>query len=356
MRYRPLYAILALLFALVLLFRGLQSFDAYLRRLSGPGVSSRRLAAPREPKPKLTPRPIATPTPVPTPNDEELAALKTTEPTAQVRALRVLERRAVSPAMIEAVNHVRPLNEPAMRSCLCLRARFPGPNGFDLAIANLPYRESGWPSDMDFALCLLHVVADRATEDPERAMEALLPFAFSTPARSRQVALEGLRRIRVNAIPTSLRAHLHGGAMTYTGAMAALALGAERHSPDEVLAWLSDSDRHVRNAVREHLKKSSEANAPRILARALVAGPPSPDLLRAYRERETALHDVAQALAELALNEGRARQERLAALELLSASENEGAQASVESLTRSQDQLICTYAREALPRQRRRAR
>jgi len=299
MRSSRLFSVLLLFLGLTLLWRGIQWFDDYLARKS---TASTVAASPGPPVPARTPRPVPTPLPTPTPR-----------------------------SIIE-----------------CLRAPTPGGDEIAAAIEALGKYDAVWPNDVDRAMCLVEALAARATEDPDRIRDALIPYAFSLPSRLRAPALEGLKRVPLREMSPALRKASEGAVSASFPVQAALALGLdEETAPQLVAEWLNSPEASARGAIRSHLTRCPKRAAAVFIANALARDPGNATLVGLAKARDAEVHDVSDALADLALDELRPVGERQAALEALGTTGDPAVVPRIEPLRSAADPTLRTYAEAA---------
>ena len=300
MRSSRLFAVLLLFLGLALLWQGLQWYDGYLARKSAyRGVP----ASARRPVRARPPRAVPTPAPTPTP-------------------------RAIS---------------------TCLRAPTPAQDEITAAIEALAKYDAVWPDSVGDAECLVEALAARAGEDPERIRDALIPYAFSLPARLRGPALDGLRKVPLREISPALRKASEGAVSASFPVRAALALGLDEESaPHLVEEWLNSPEPSAQGAIREHLRRSPKRAAAVFIANALALDPGNATLVGLARARDAQAHDVSDALAELALDELRSLGERQAALEALGTTGDPAVAPRLEPLRGAADPTLRAYAEAAL--------
>jgi hypothetical protein len=341
--------VLLLLLGLALLWQGLQWYDDHLRRLSrGPRVAepSRQTPVPATPTPEPTPTPAPTPPP---PTPEEIAALATSDQATQLDAVNVLLHRQMTPELAVALSGVRPLHAWAEEGLACLRARAGGAEGIDVAIRELARQDAAWPGKVDHALCLVRALSARASEQPDRIRDALIPYAMAIPARLRGAALEGLARVPVREMPPKLREAAAEAMSASMPVAAALALGLdEETAPDVVDEFLQSGEASARSTIRAHLVSSPKPAAASFIAERLVRDPRDGDLVRLAKARSEKHGDVAPALADVALDETRELHERQAALELAGSLGDPALVARLEPLTAAPDGNLRAYAEAAV--------
>jgi hypothetical protein len=298
-RSSRVFSVLLLLLGLALLWRGLQWYDGYLAGQSaGP-----RLAAVSRPvtRPRPTPKPTPTPAPTPTP---------------------------------------RPIS-----ACLSLR---PGENEIGAAIAALEEEDAVWPGSVDHALCLVEALGGRATEDPDRIRDALIPFAFSLPGRLRGAALEGLSKVPLQEMTPGLRRASQGAVSASMPVRAALALGLDEETvPHLVEEWLASPEPAARSTIRLHLVTSPKRAAAVFVADQLAREPGNRELVSLATEREHRMRDVSDALADVALDETRPSHERRGALEALGSLGDPAVVSRLEPLRAAAEPALRAYAEAA---------
>lgn len=295
MRSSRLFSVLLLLLGLTLLWRGLQWYDGYLARQS----ATPRLAV--SPRPAPTPRPKPTPTPTPTP---------------------------------------RPVS-----ACLSVP---PGEDEIGAAIAALAKEDAIWPGSVDHALCLVEALGGRATEDPDRIRDALIPYAFSLPGRLRGAALAGLSKVPLRHMTPRLREASEGAVSASMPVRAALVLGLdEETAPDLVEEWLASPEPSAQSAIRTHLVTSPKRAAAAFIADRLAREPGREGMVRLAKAREEKAHDVSDALADVALDEARPAYERQAALEALGSLGDPAILPRLEPLRSAADPSLRAYAEAA---------
>jgi HEAT repeat protein len=330
---------------LALLLRGLQAYWDHLSQLStGPPVVA--------PSPGNTPP--ATKTPIPdssetllAPSAEELAALGSSQPATQLKAIDTLMQRRMTPELAAAVRKSSPANEALAKKLSCLKARVPGRASIEWAIVQLRDHDAVWASDMDQCVCLVEALANRVEEDPVTIAEALFPFALSYVGRPRGPALKALSNARLKQLTPGLRRGIEEGWHSSLTVRAAFALGVPEIAPDLVERWLFDSDDRAQRAARSALAEHPGAASARLLVRAIVGSREDPELLRRLREREAAQHDASDQLVSLALDGTESSTRRQRALELLSTVGDHTAVPRLASLQAADDPVLRAYAAAA---------
>lgn len=302
MRSNRLFAVLFLFLGLALLWQGLQWYDGYLTRKSGYGGLAASAGRPVRARPR---RPVPTPTPKPTPTPRAIAT--------------------------------------------CLRIPTPAQDEITAAIGALAQYDAVWPDSVDDAECLVEALAARANEDPDRIRDALIPYAFSLPARLRGPALDGLRKVPLREVSPALRKASEEAVSASFPVRAALALGLDEESaPHLVEEWLNSPEPSARGAIREHLRRSPKRAAAVFLANGLARDPGNASLVGLARERDAVTHDVSDALADVALDELRSPGERQAALEALGTTGEAAVAPRLEPLRGAADPTLRAYAEAAL--------
>lgn len=239
------------------------------------------------------------------PTDEELQMLRSSDLAALTRGVgAVMKRQMTETAMTAVEQALEVAATEAHRARLgCLKARYPGPEGLDYAIAHLPVQEKAFvwslPPEVE---CLLRTVSDRAAENPVGARDALLRAVYSGNPDVRSMALRGLERIKLDDFPIALQLELQSRnyGRRQNALRAALALGAVRLLPGLVERALGDDELH--DIARVHLQMSPEPSAARLAARVVAADSSDPYMKLLFDRREQKYHDVSAGLAEIALN------------------------------------------------------
>jgi len=335
-----------MILGLTLLWRGLEWYDGYLRRIS---TSPRVAAAPRPSPPAAPPPPVPTPEPAPPPTAEEIAALAASEEGAQWDAVNVLLRRQMTPELAAAAAAARPASPTNAERLACLRARGPGADAITAAVEGLGKLDAIWPGDVGHALCLIEALAARATDDPDRIRDALIPYAMSYPARLRRAAIAGLEKVPLREMSPKLREASEWAVSASLPVYAALALGLdEETAPELVEQWLESPEPSARSAISGHLARSPKRSAAVFIANRLVRDPGNAGLVRLARARDPKPNDVALALAEIALDEARPLHERQAALERLATLGEAAVVPRIEPLRGAADPALRSYAEAAL--------
>jgi hypothetical protein len=294
MKTSRLFPVFLLLLGLVLLWRGLDWFGDWL---AGRG---RAPSAADSPRPARTPRPTPTPAPTPTP-------------------------RAISD---------------------CIQVG--GGDEIGAAIAELGKYSHGWPSNVDHAECLVEALAARATEDPDRIRDALIPYAFSTPARLRRAAYVGLEQVPVQEIPPKLREMSWGNSSPSLAVYASLALGLdEETAPDLVYEFLDSPKPGAHQAMFKHVVSCPKRAAAVFIAEGLASDPANVHYVALAKAREWEKLDVSDALADVALDESRPVTERQAVLEPLGTMGDSSVVPRLAPLLEAADAEVRSYAEAA---------
>jgi hypothetical protein len=304
-----------------------------------------------------TSQPAAIPSPDPT--SLELAMLDNPDAGVRRQGLAVLRDRRPTPEMEAAVDRSleRPENEPLRMDLVCLKARFPGPETLELALASLPVEKGkyGWSLD-EGTKCVVRDLAARSGEAPERIAEVLILVAISRAGSTAELGLEGLKTIDLPQLPSSLLVRLETGNdyERLRALNAALALGAISKSPELVERALSDPYHGVRGVAARALQHDDDPAAARMLAHALVHPPIDTQLMNVFSERERRRHDISPALVEIALDAQAPVAERQSAMEFLARYGDPAAADALAALAQSPDEALRAYAEATIAELRRR--
>ena len=178
---------------------GLQWYSGHLDRLSR-GPSS------PPPPPQTAPPPVA-PSGPPTPSPEQVAALDSKNAGTQRGAALTLASFPLTLELESAIRSMGGAGRGAEEAVRCLKARLPDLASLDALMAHLPPKDDAiWPPDVDEGTCFVSVLAGRVEEDPLRVVRALLPFAFSYPARLREPTLAAFKKSGVVRAAAGCRA------------------------------------------------------------------------------------------------------------------------------------------------------
>jgi hypothetical protein len=332
---------------LALLWQGLQWYDAHLARISrGEPRAAVRVTRPVSPRP----------TPMPTPTAAEIGRLCAPDWTR--RDFDVIANRSPTPALVAAVDAclVSPHGAGLEMQLICLKARLPGGDALAFAIAHLPPEGPDLVGEArDRCTCLVNALAQRASEDPPRVLEALLPHAFGPDYTRRQAALAGLSRTPVAELPPlvkvmTLSTSEHDRACAVR---AAFALTAPHDLPEVAERALLDSSPSVREIARVRLESDRDTGTARIVAQLVAREPQDPRYLRFFEARRgTGAQD---ALVELALDESQPDRNRENALELLGTIGDAGLRDRIASLRETSSEVLRAYAVAAVAEQDRRS-
>jgi hypothetical protein len=294
MKTSRLVPILVLLGGLALLWRGLQWLGD---GTAGKGPSA---AAPASPRPVRKPRPTPTPAPTPTP-------------------------RAISDCM-----------------------EVSGGDEIGAAIEELGKSGYSWPADVNHAECLVEALAARATEDPDRIRDALIPYAFSLPARLRAAAYAGLRQVPVRDIPDKYREMAWKTSSPGLPVEAALALGLDEETAPSLVTEFLESDKPAAHQTMfRHLVRCPKPAAAAFIAEGLARDPGNVNFVALAKAREPERLDVTDALADIALDESRPATERQAVLEALGAMGDAAVVPRLAPLLEAGDPGLRSYAEAA---------
>ena len=247
---------------------------------------------------------------------EELALLDAPDVTVQIKAAETLLARAVTPALVAAVDaklRTRP-DKQVETLLVCIKSRFQGPGTLDYLLMQLP----GTPDEFGRRLrvdvsCVLDALVDRITEDPARVTAALLPAVYSTNAATRHKVIQAFRQVDLPSLPAELAVlgrqpgePLHEGAVA-----AAMALGAFRQ--DSALVDRAARDPVLIAAVAEDLRSNPHPNGARVVAGVWTDRPLDIQYAQIARTREGLLHDVSAALVEIVRSTAAPEPRRVAA-------------------------------------------
>lgn len=320
--------VLVLLLGLALLWRTLEWYDGYLRRMSsGPRTPASAGGGPGPAAVPATRRPRPTPTPSPEAVLTELEALRSPDVFKRREAAALLRQRLPTPALEQAVDEALAEADPAeakneglRTDLLCLKSRFPGRISLELVLEALPKEERAYDWNVNEGVqCCLRSLGERAAEDPVRIREALLRAVYGFGGNGRGAAVDALRNVDLPDIPESLRARLRTGddherALAFD---AALALGALAKDPELVERALLDPYHGVSQTARRVILKSPGDAGARMLARALVRDPGNAEAVSVFRQRDLLERDVTPALLEIALDGTAPEHHRRSALDLI---------------------------------------
>jgi hypothetical protein len=277
---KPLLRIgLLLLLGLVLLARWLEHLDGRVSTSSRPQAvpitepNERPRAAPaaRLEAPAATARPEVE---LPPPTAAQLDALGSADEDAIRDVLRQLPSHAPTPeldaALAAAAGRTR---WPGLqRRMACLRARGAGMPLDDLFSA-LPPDPGDVAWRQEDTGCLVRAIAQRATEDPGRALAVLAPAAVSAPAPA---ILDGLAATDPSEMPPAIAdalAPAQPRLRRSAAVEAAVAMGAAAKWPERVAAWLDDADRGLRLATLRALAARGDASSQALAARFIAENP-----------------------------------------------------------------------------------
>ena len=269
---------LLLILGLVVLGRGLVYLNDRLASAGRPQAAapaSPGAAAPTGSEPAdATPAPDA---PLPPPTESQLLALRAGDPAARWDALVSLRKHAVTPELIDTLDHVaREAAEfpEVVRLVTCHRARVEGVS-LSVAFDGLPTdpHDVGWSHDG--ARCLIDIIADRAEEDPSRAAGILADRAV----RDRTLRVrEALARLDLPELPDPLivaaddrrpSSRLRRVAAVET----AIAMGAAAKWPDRARAWVDDAEGLVSSAAVRALAAQPDEASQAIVALEVASRP-----------------------------------------------------------------------------------
>jgi hypothetical protein len=299
----------------VLLWRGLQMWvDSWSAPTAAPVTAAAPAPVPPSPPP---------PPPLPVATDEELRGLASSDPYIPIRTADLLLQRRVTPKLERDVDDAlaRQPGEDLESRLLCIKSRFENRETLEYMLRRFPRddeRALRWGVDRGVR-CMLDAIASRIEEGPERIRDTIILGAFSDDGGVRETVLKAFRRTDFQLLPLPVLRQLNSELphVRRKAVNAAIALGAIRRTPEIVRRALIDEDRYVRDVAAVHLALDADAEAARLLARALVEAPENPELLHAYREREQRHRDAAQAIAALAADEREPGELRTRASDLL---------------------------------------
>jgi hypothetical protein len=346
------FTLLVLVAGIAVLFQGLRWYGQYLDRVGTPAAGA--ASAP----PRTSPPAPSTPPAEMPPSPEDLQALESGEPAAQIAAVDTLLKRRMTPELAAAVARAVPADAAAGKKLECLEARVPGPESLEWTLARVADPEVA--DDTEHCRCLLQALSQRVAEGPQRVVEALFPFAVSWRARVREPAVAGLEAARLDALPPSVLERIRTRT-TSTTVRAAFALGIEDHAPELVQTWLFHHGRSIQHVARRSLAGSSSPAAAPLLIRALLSHRDDPELLSLARDREDSHGDACAQLARVALDPAEPLDARRTALELFTAIGDSEDVPVLLPLREGSEPVLASYANAAaaelarrLPRPRKR--
>ena len=219
------------------------------------------------------------------PTPDEIAALESGDTDALTATLRSLRARAVTPAGLAALDLAerRTTDPDLLRQMACYRAREAA--SLDAAFSTLPQSAATdveWLEDG--AACLVELIATRADELPERALPLLVERVL---IQDNGTILGGLAKLDPPQLPAPIAAEIATGAPTRSrraALKAAVALGAAAKWPEQVEAWLGDSNRHIRLLVHEALGNREDDASQTLAARAIANQPQDDEMTRRAAE------------------------------------------------------------------------
>jgi len=291
---------------------------------------------------------------LPSATRKEIAALRSEDPAMQTDAARELTKRRMTPELASAAMSALPRSPDAEAYITCLQARAPRQDVIDFAVSKVPTRQHTF-ADADLTVCLAGVLADHATEDPNRIREVLCQMLI-TGGRSRDEAIRGLKRIPGSQLPQSIVESFDRG---YPGEVlnaveAMFAAGAVENFPQAIEDATRSQNRQIRGRTIYDLGQYSHHRAALILAHAFVREPNDYALQRAGAERERVHHDYWDALADVALDDWTPIEQRKIAVEQFGTCPDKKFVVRLEPLNHAADYGLRLYAQAAIDQMKRR--
>ena len=291
---------------------------------------------------------------LPRPTSQEIATLLSEDAVAQENAARDLLQRRMTPGLASAAMAAYPRSHDAEQYITCLQARVPRQDVIDFAVSKVPPQFHTF-GDVDLAQCLAGILADHATEDPNRIRDVLCRMVV-TGGRARNEAIRGLKKIPAAEMPQSLMLYFDRG---YPGEVmeaveAMFAVGAVENFPQAVESAANSANRQIRGRTIYDLGQYPHHRAAVILAHLFIRDPTDREVKRAAGERERTQHDWWDALADVALDDWTPIEQRKIAVEQFGTCPDKKFVVRLEPLNHAADYGLRLYAQAAIDQMKRR--